>query len=226
LKIKKHKSISMTFCLDSTIIKPENREEIKSAIILLHGYGGDGQDISVLSLNWKRYLPNTIFICPNGHERCSINPQGFQWFDLTKDDPEYILQETIKAEKKLNQFIDQVKKEFNLENNNICLSGFSQGCMMSINLGLTTNKEYNCIIGFSGKIIDQEDLRLRKKAATKTLLIHGDSDQVVTPNFLLEAKDFFMRNNIEIETRLIKNCEHHIPVEASSIALNYILRKL
>ncbi len=226
MKIKKHKSISMTFCLDSTIIKPENREEIKSAIILLHGYGGDGQDISVLSLNWKRYLPNTIFICPNGHERCSINPQGFQWFDLTKDDPEYILQETIKAEKKLNQFIDQVKKEFNLENNNICLSGFSQGCMMSINLGLTTNKEYNCIIGFSGKIIDQEDLRLRKKAATKTLLIHGDSDQVVTPNFLLEAKDFFMRNNIEIETRLIKNCEHHIPVEASSIALNYILRKL
>ena len=56
----------MTFCLDTTIIKPENNADIKSAIILLHGYGGDGKDISMLSLNWKRHLPNTIFICPNG----------------------------------------------------------------------------------------------------------------------------------------------------------------
>ena len=215
----------MTFCLDSTIIKPENREEIKNAIILLHGYGGDGKDISALTLNWKRHLPNTIFICPNGHEVCPINPHGFQWFDLTNDDPKYILDQSIRAEKKLNQFIEQVKKEYNLENNKICLSGFSQGCMMSINLGLTTEKEYNCIVGFSGKIIDQEDLKSRKKVATRTLLIHGDSDQVVTPNFLLEAKDFFIRNNIEIETHLIQNCEHHIPVEASSIALNYILKK-
>ena len=216
----------MTFCLDSTFIKPENNKEIQSAIILLHGYGGDGKDISMLSLNWKRHLPNTIFICPNGHESCPINPMGFQWFDLTKDDPKYILEESIKAENKLNKFIDEVKKEFNLENDKICLSGFSQGCMMSINLGLTSKKKFNCIVGFSGKIIDQEDLKYRKKNSTDTLLIHGDSDQVVSPSFMLEAKDFLMRNNVEIKTHLIKNCDHHIPVEASSIALNYILKKI
>ena len=215
----------MTFCLNSTIIKPDDNAKIKNAIILLHGYGGDGKDISTLSLNWKRHLPNTIFICPNGHEKCLINPSGYQWFDLTKDEPKYILEQSIKAEKKLNQFIDQIKDEFDLENNKICLSGFSQGCMMSINLGLTSNKEYNCIVGFSGKIIDQEDLKFRKKVSTKTLLIHGDADQVVSPNFLLEAKDFFIRNNVEIETHLIKNCDHHIPIESSSIALNYILKK-
>ena len=216
----------MTFCLNTTIIRPEGSDRIESAIILLHGYGGDGKDISVLSLNWKRHLPNTVFICPNGPEECPINPSGFQWFDLTKDDPKYILQESINAEKKLNKFIDEVKDEFELEKNKICLSGFSQGCMMSINLGLTSNQEYNCIVGFSGKIIDQEDLRLRKKVSTNTLLIHGDSDQVVSPNFLLEAKDFFIRNSIGIETHLIKDCDHHIPIEASSIALNYILKKL
>ena len=110
--------------------------KITSAIILLHGYGGDGKDISMLSLNWKRYLPNTIFICPNGHEQCPINPTGYQWFDLTKDDPNYILEESIKAEKKLNKFLLEIKNEYNLENNKICLAGFSQGCMMSINLGL------------------------------------------------------------------------------------------
>ena len=215
----------MTFCLESTIIKPENGMKVTSAIILLHGYGGDGKDISMLSLNWKRYLPNTIFICPNGHEQCPINPTGYQWFDLTKDDPKYILEESIKAEKKLSKFISEIKEEFKLENDKICLSGFSQGCMMSINLGLTSDQPFNCIVGFSGKIINQKDLEVRKKNSTSILLIHGDSDQVVSPNFLLEAKDFFIRNNVEIETHLIKDCDHHIPIQASSIGLNYILKK-
>jgi phospholipase/carboxylesterase len=216
----------MTFCLDSTIIKPQDGIEVKNVIILLHGYGGDGNDISMVALNWKRHLPNTIFICPNGHEQCPINPIGFQWFDLTKDDPNYILEESIKAEKKLNQFIDEVKNEFNLEKNKICVSGFSQGCMMSINLGLTSDEEYSCIVGFSGKIINEEDLKSRKNVSTNILLIHGDSDQVVQPNYMLEAKDFFIRNNVEIETHLIENCDHNIPIEASSIALNYILKKI
>tara|TARA_B000000532_G_scaffold117521_1_gene94332 strand:+ start:48 stop:707 length:660 start_codon:yes stop_codon:yes gene_type:complete len=215
----------MTFCLDSTIIKPEEDKEIKNAIILLHGYGGDGKDISMLSLNWKRHLPNTIFICPNGHEPCQINPTGYQWFDLTKEDSSYILEQSIKAERKLVQFVDEVKNEYKLRNDKICLSGFSQGCMMSINVGLTSDQKFSCIVGFSGKIINQEDLKLRKKNSTNILLIHGDSDQVVSPNFLLEAKDFFIRNNVEIKTHLIKNCDHHIPIEASSIALDYISKK-
>ena len=215
----------MTFCLDSTIIRPEKNKDINNAIILLHGYGGDGKDISMLSLNWKRHLPNTIFICPNGHEKCSLNPSGFQWFDLTKDNNDYILEQSLKAENKLNKFIDEIKNEFKLDNSKICLSGFSQGCMMSINVGFTSDKEYNCIVGFSGKIINPINLSQRKKNFTRTLLIHGDLDDVVSPTHLLEAKDFLVRNNVDIETHLIKNCGHHIPIEASSIALNYILKR-
>ena len=215
----------MTFCLDSIIIKPEEGIEIKYAIILLHGYGGDGKDISMLTLNWKRHMPNTVFICPNGHEICPINPSGFQWFDLTKDDKDYILDQSIKAEEKINVFINEIKQEFNLKNNQICLSGFSQGCMMSLNVGLTSKEKFSCIVGFSGKIIDQNNLKLRIKNSTETLLIHGDADQVVPSTYLLEAKDFLIRNNISVETLMIKNCDHNIPIEASSIALNYILKK-
>jgi len=216
----------MTLCLTTTIIKPENDKLIKRAVILLHGYGGDGKDISMLTLNWKRFLPNTIFLCPNGHEKCEINPIGYQWFDLTRDDPEYILEQSKKAEIKLNQFIEEVKNEYGLTNLQICLSGFSQGCMMSINLGLTSSENYNCIVGFSGKVINSEDLIKRKTTSTKMLLIHGDKDAVVLPTFLLEAKDFLIRNDVEVETKIIKNCEHHIPVEASSVALNYIKNNL
>ena len=45
----------MTFCLESTIIKPEKDKDIKNIIVLFHGYGGDGKDISMLTLNWKRH---------------------------------------------------------------------------------------------------------------------------------------------------------------------------
>ena len=69
----------------------------------------------------------------------------------------------MKAEKKLHQFINEVKNEYNLKNSQICLSGFSQGCMMSINLGLTSEEKYNCVVGFSGKIIDKEDINEKKK---------------------------------------------------------------
>ena len=212
----------MTFCLTTSIIKPEKDISIKNAVILLHGYGGDGKDISMLTLNWKRFLPSTIFLCPDGHEKCAINPTGYQWFDLTKDDPEYILEQSKKAEIKLKQFIEEIKYEYSLENSQICLSGFSQGCMMTINLGLTSIENYNCIVGFSGKVINQEDLFKRKTSSTKMLLLHGDKDEVVSTTFLLEAKDFLIRSNIEIETQIIKNCDHHIPVEASSKALSYI----
>ncbi len=216
----------MSFCLESTIIKPEKDKNINNVVVLLHGYGGDGRDISMLTLNWKRYLPNTIFICPDGHETCAINPSGYQWFDLTIDDPNYILKESLKAEKRLNKFLDQVKEEYNLNNKQIILSGFSQGCMLSINVGLTAEQDFNCIIGFSGKIINIENLKKRRKNLTDTLLIHGDLDDIVSPTHLLEAKDFLIREKVNVETHLIKNCGHNIPIEASSIALKYILKNI
>ena len=117
----------MTFCLTTTITKPEKDIKVENAVILLHGYGGDGKDINILTLSWKRFLPNTIFLSPDGHEKCEINPSGFQWFDLTSDNSKYILEQSKKAELKLKEFIDEVKNEYNLDNSQICLVGFSQG---------------------------------------------------------------------------------------------------
>ena len=214
------------FILDSIIIKPEKNAEIKNAILLLHGYGGDGKDISMLAYNWKRHLTNTVFICPNGHEVCSINPNGYQWFDLSTEDENYILDQSLKGERILNEFISEIKKEFNLSNNQICLSGFSQGCMMSINLGLVSDAEYNCIVGFSGKIINKKNLENRIKTKPKFLLIHGDLDTIVPPNNLLESKDFLLRQKVNVITKMIKDTEHTIPLDASSLALEFIKSNL
>ena len=212
----------MTFSLNTTVIKPDENNKITSAIILFHGYGGDGKDISALTYNWKRFLPNTVFLCPDAHEACSINPSGFQWFDLSKDDPKYIIEQSLRAEEIIHKFINEVKELYKLSNSKICLSGFSQGCMMSINIGLTSDENFNCVVGFSGKIIDKEHLSKRISSKTKMLLIHGELDAVVPASNLLDAKDFLLRNKIEVETHMIGDCDHHIPVKASSIALKYI----
>ena len=97
---------------------------------------------------------------------------------------------------------------------------------MSLNVGLTSEKEFGCIVGFSGKIINKQDLSSRIKNKTSIMMIHGENDPIVPPYNLLEAEDFFIRNKIRIETLMIKNCDHHIPIEASSAALNFIKKKL
>ena len=216
----------MKFSLNTTIIEPEEDEKIQNAVILLHGYGGDGKDMSILTLNWKRFLKNTIFLCPDAYEVCNINPHGFQWFDLNTEDSKYILNESKRAENKLKQYIEEIKLEYKLKNSQICISGFSQGCMMSINVGLTSDESFNCIVGFSGKIIDKNDLSHRIKSKTNILMVHGDLDPIVPPSSLLDSKDFFIRHKINIETLMIKNCEHNIPIEASSVALNFIKKNL
>ncbi len=210
------------FSLDTKIIYPEDKNKIENAIILLHGYGGDGNDISSLSINWKRFLKNTIFLCPNAPEKCQISPTGYQWFDLSNDDINYIKNESHKAEKILEEYIKEIKLEFKLSNSKICVSGFSQGCMMSLSIGLTIDDPFNCIVGFSGKIIDKEDISKRIKSSTNVLLIHGAQDDVVPCTNLLEAKDFLMRHKINVQTKIINNCGHHIPIEASSTALEFI----
>ena len=216
----------MTFSLNTKIVYPDNVNEIKNAIILLHGYGGDGNDISILTLSWKRFLPNTIFLCPNGHEPCSINPNGFQWFDLTSDKEEVILEKSLVAEEKLNTFLDQVFDNLQLESNNLALVGFSQGCMISIQVGLKREKKINCLIGYSGKVINQKHLSNNINSKPKIFLMHGANDTIVSPTYLLEAKEYLTKHGINAKIKMFKNCEHKIPVEGSSLGLGFLKKNL
>ena len=170
---------------------------------------------------WIRY---TLF-SPKGRPADNIGELWVMYFDADQNK----FSDLDQARESLNilkEEIDALQKEYGNTSENTFVLGFSQGCMMSINLGLTSDQNYNCIVGFSGKIIDQNNLKGRIKNFSDVLLIHGDSDQVVPSTYLLEAKDFLIRNGINVKTLLIKNCDHHIPMEASSTALNYILKKI
>ena len=215
-----------SYILEATSVSPLSKNKPRQAIILCHGYGGDGKDISALAINWQRFLPDAIFLCPNAPEVCTVNPQGYQWFDLTSEKEEVILEKSLIAEEKLNTFLDQVFDNLQLEPCNLALVGFSQGCMMSIQVGLKRKKQINCLIGYSGKVINQKHLSDNINSKPKIFLMHGENDPIVSPTYLLEAKEYLKNCGINAKIKIFKNCEHKIPVEGVSLGLGFLKKNL
>ena len=216
----------MSYSLNTIVLDPISEKKPKNAVILCHGYGGDGKDISILANYWKTYLPDTIFICPDAPEKCAVSPTGFQWFDLMEQTNDQILSKAIVAEIKLNLLIDEVKTKNNLKSSQIAIGGFSQGCMISLQTGIKRKDPIKCIVGYSGKIINTNHLEKNINSKPSILLLHGDKDEVVPISSLLEAKDFFNKNNYKIETKILKDIEHRIPVEGSSLGLEFLKKEL
>ncbi len=215
-----------SYILEVTSIFPLSKNKPRQVIILCHGYGGDGKDISALAINWQRFLPDAIFLCPNAPEVCVVNPQGYQWFDLTSEKKEIILEKSLIAEEKLNTFLDQVFDNFQLEPSSIALVGFSQGCMIGIQVGLKKKEQINCLIGYSGKVINQKHLSDNINSKPKMFLMHGANDTIVPPTHLLEAKEYLKNHGINVRTKMFKNCEHKIPMEGSSLGLAFLKKNL
>ena len=212
--------------LEAMSIAPLSKNRPQQIVVLCHGYGGDGRDISILATNWQRFLPEAVFLCPNAPEICAVNPRGYQWFDLSSDKEELILEKSLAAEAKLNTFLDQVLDNFQLEFNNLALVGFSQGCMMIIQIALKKKEQINCLVGYSGKIINQKYLSNNIHSKPKIFLMHGENDTIVSPTHLLEAKEYLAKHGLKIKTKLFKDCEHKIPVEGASLGLGFLKKNL
>jgi len=215
-----------SYNLKVTSIFPLSKNKPQQVVVLCHGYGGDGKDISILATNWQRFLPEAVFLCPNAPEVCALNPRGYQWYDLSSDKEEVILEKSLVAEVKLNTFLDQVLDNFQLETTNLALVGFSQGCMMSIQIALKKKKQISCLIGYSGKVINQKHLSDNIHSKPKIFLMHGANDTLVPPTHLLEAKEYLVKHGLKIKTKMFKDCEHRIPVEGVSLGLGFLKKNL
>ena len=98
--------------------------------------------------------------------------------------------------------------------------------MITLQTGIKRKDKIKCILGYSGRIIDLQHLGKNINSRPEIILMHGDKDNVVPINSLLEAKDFFHKKNYKIETKIFKGCEHRIPSEGSSLGLNFIKKNL
>ena len=122
--------------------------------------------------------------------------------------------------------MDEVIESFQINSKNLALVGFSQGCMMIIQTALKRKNQINCLLGYSGKIINKEHINDKIVSRPKIFLIHGDKDNIVPASHLLEAKEFLAQHSLKIKTKLFKNCEHKITIEGSSLGLEFLRKNL
>lgn len=170
----------MTTQLDGPRLDPANGGPADRLVVLVHGYGSDGNDLIALGRHWQQLLPSAAFVAPNGPQRCDGNPPGYQWFALGASGPTEaaMTQGVDEAAPALNDFIDGELASHKLDGSGLALVGFSQGTMMSLHVGPRRSPGPACILGYSGALIGPERLA-EVPSKPPVMLIHGDADDMV-----------------------------------------------
>jgi phospholipase/carboxylesterase len=190
-------------------------------VVLCHGYGSDGNDLIGLAPHWRNALPGAAFVSPNAPERCAMAGAGFQWFPLSRIDPQESLRGTEAAAPKLSAFIDEELARLNLTGDRLALVGFSQGTMMSLYVGLRRQPAPAAIIGFSGMLVGAETLGHLEKAPP-VLLLHGDMDQVIPPQALFLSANALGAAGVAVQWHMAKGLAHGIDSAGLALAGQFL----
>ncbi|WP_185802907.1 alpha/beta hydrolase [Pontivivens nitratireducens] len=209
-----------------TILTGPRRDAASGAadalVILLHGFGADGNDLIGLADPLTPHLPNVTFVAPNAPQKCSVNPMGYQWFPIPWMDGSSEVemgQGFAASTDMLNRYLDEMAKEFPADRT--VLVGFSQGTMMSLHVGPQRGQQLAGIVGFSGRLMRPESLA---DAVSKppVQLIHGDSDEVVPPASMPEAEKALKSAGFDVQSHVSPGVGHGIAPDGLSLALQRI----
>jgi len=182
----------------------------KQLIVFLHGYGADGNDLIDIAQQWQDLLPDTAFVSPHAPDRCMQSPQGRQWFPLTMRDPDERWRGVTAARPSLDAFLDAELARHGLDGSRLSLVGFSQGTMMALHVGLRRATAPAAILGFSGVLVGPEHLAEVTSPPPPILLIHGDRDDVISPEALFVSSDALGAANIPCQWHLSSGIGHGI----------------
>ena len=199
---------------------------VKKVVIFLHGYGADGADLFSLSDPLSEQLPDCFFASPDAPRKCGASPFGYEWFPIPEIDGSTIpdmMQALASSEKLIIKLIDGYKKRFGLDYSDFVLLGFSQGCMISLNIGLRQLNDIGGIVGISGRLLMPESLgESDKKSYPPVILIHGDADDVVPISSMYDAEKILNKIDVSFSTHVSKNTGHGIAPDGLSKALEFI----
>ncbi len=151
-------------------------------VVLVHGYGADGNDLISLAQHWQDLLPDTEFVAPNAPDRVPGAPSGFQWFGLTRRDPQEMAQGVRAAGPVLEEFLEAEQARLGIGPERTALVGFSQGTMLSLHVGL--NRPVAAIVGFSGLLAAPPQ---EGTGTPPIFLAHGSADPVIPVNAMFAA---------------------------------------
>ncbi len=169
----------------------------RKLVVLIHGYGADGNDLIELGAQWRSLLPDAAFVAPHAPGRIPGFPPGMmggrQWFALDAYDPKLLRRDphhtaeiyatmqraAEQAAPALEQFIAAELERRMLAPSDLALVGFSQGTMMALHVGLRRDPGPAGILGYSGALLGGEDLKRQIRSRPPILLVHGDADEIV-----------------------------------------------
>lgn len=200
-----------------------------SLVVFLHGYGADGNDLIGLAQPLAGVLPDTAFVSPNAPEPCAAAPMGRQWFPIPYLDgsSEVAMMEGLgRAKVALNAYIDAQMAETGLAADRVALIGFSQGTMMSLEVGLRREAQLAGIVGFSGRLLRAESLAAEMKSKPPVLLVHGDADEVVPPASLDDAKTALEAQGVAVEAHSRPGLGHGIDPQGLTLAAEFLAKIL
>ena len=199
----------------------------KFLVILLHGYGANGENLIELANEFQPIIQDAYFIAPNAIEPWEGGfPNSYQWFSLYAGVERKALDVLAPKIKNANQillkFIENQLQRFNLSYENLILVGFSQGSMMAIYQGLIMPKKIAGIISFSGKVVEPVSVGDKIISKPNICLIHGTHDAVLPFANFDEAQKILKQHQVPFEAHAIANLDHTIDIRAVRIAQNFI----
>lgn len=209
--------------LDGPSHGPLNKGKASQLVILLHGYGADGNDLIGLAPVLAPLMPDAVFVAPNAPYPCEGNPTGYQWFGISRLDPEVALAGARSAAPLVDAFLDTRMAEHGLDESQTALIGFSQGTMMALHVGLRRTKALAGIVGFSGMLAGPDILKDEIRSRPPVLLAHGDSDEMLPHTLSLSAADILKQNDIRVGTHIARGVGHGIDETALSNAARFLL---
>ena len=213
-----------TIKLDGPRIMPTSGGDPKQLVVLLHGYGADGNDLISLGSYWSKLLPDAVFVAPNAPEPCAANPfGGRQWFALTFRDPQERWHGVQKAGPDFEAFLDEELTALGIGDDALALVGFSQGTMLALHVGLRRSKAPAAIVGFSGMLVEPNRLKADIRVRPPVLLVHGDSDEVVPVEALHQARSALGGAGVSVEWHVRPGLPHGIDQEGLEIGGRFLV---
>jgi phospholipase/carboxylesterase len=160
----------------------------KPLIIFLHGYGSDERDLFGIKDDLPRDSTYLSVRAP-----MEVDGGGYKWFSQDTDQADYegVTSDVDKSTDLLRTFIEQATEKYATQPDKVILIGFSQGAMMSYQIGLEHPELVRGIAPLSGKILSALNGRLKPEERLKPLKVfigHGEADNRVAYTGATEAR--------------------------------------
>ena len=192
---------------------PAQKTAHPPVIILLHGYGSDERDLFEL----RNFFPkNYIIIAARAPYK--LPQAGYQWYTMTNVNniPDGNAAQLASSRKTIEKFITQVVSKYDADAKSVYLMGFSQGAIMSYQVGLTAPAMLHGIGVLSGMIFPSLKPLVKKSPALKQLKIfiaHGNVDERISFENGKAAYDYLKTLKLEPDFHRYAGMGHSISKE-------------